>query len=223
MKKIILSLSVAVLSVATTNAQVGVYNDIPETTLDIKSKSDNSEGTIEGLLIPRVSKNKALLMGQNTTTPVQESTMIYVNDISDYTNTNVDPKVADITENGYYFWKGTKWVKISNTPIQFYMPAILLPTSSVDLPANVSYNEGVFTVDLHQAYHTQYTAPVTKSTGATTLKTYASNELEYFVTYSDSSVYTDLTLSENGILTYKVVSNPNVTEKTFMNIVLKVK
>lgn len=105
MKRIILS--IAFLATALANAQVGINQENPKATLDIRGKTNNTSNKVEGLLIPRVSKNKALLMGQNTTAP-EESTMVYVNDLS---TTTSDPKVAEITEKGYYFWNGTKWVK----------------------------------------------------------------------------------------------------------------
>ncbi|MDD1538287.1 hypothetical protein [Riemerella anatipestifer] len=108
MKKIVLSAVVFVTALA--NAQVGINEPAPKATLDIKGKTDNTSEKVEGLLIPRVSINKALLMGNNTTPP-QESTLVYVNDLSDYTTTPADAKVADITEKGYYFWNGTKWVR----------------------------------------------------------------------------------------------------------------
>ena len=52
-----------------------------------------------------------------------------------------------------------------------------------------------------------------KSDNDYSLVTYGANELAYFVMYADSTVYTDLTLSDQGVLTYKVSSNANVTEK----------
>uniref|UniRef100_UPI0030EB7F99 hypothetical protein n=1 Tax=Riemerella anatipestifer TaxID=34085 RepID=UPI0030EB7F99 len=91
------------------SGKVGINTDKPNATLEIKGKSDNTNNTLEGLVIPNVSINKTLQMGGNTS--IKESTLIYVNDLSDYTTTPADAKVIDITEKGYYFWNGTKWVK----------------------------------------------------------------------------------------------------------------
>ncbi|MDY3316237.1 hypothetical protein PG630_02790 [Riemerella anatipestifer] len=93
------------------SGKVGINTDKPNTTLEIKGKSDNTDKILEGLIIPNVSKNKAYLMTTNTEMPFKESTLIYVDNISDYTTSPVDTKVADITENGYYFWNVSKWVK----------------------------------------------------------------------------------------------------------------
>ncbi|OBP42564.1 hypothetical protein AWR41_00140 [Riemerella anatipestifer] len=91
------------------SGKVGINYDKPSATLEIKGKSANTATTLEGLIIPNVSKNKAYLMTTNADMSLKESTLIYVNDISDYTGS--DAKVADITEKGYYYWNGTKWVK----------------------------------------------------------------------------------------------------------------
>ncbi|MDY3520756.1 hypothetical protein PG614_05885 [Riemerella anatipestifer] len=93
------------------SGKIGINYNKPNATLEIKGKSSNTDKTLEGLIIPNVSKNKAYLMTTNTEMPLKESTLIYVDNISDYTTSPVDTKVADITENGYYFWNGTKWVK----------------------------------------------------------------------------------------------------------------
>ncbi|MDY3521898.1 hypothetical protein PG614_08155 [Riemerella anatipestifer] len=91
------------------DGKVGLNTDKPAATLEIKGKSTNSTDTLEGLIIPNVSKNKALQMGGNSN--IKESTLIYVNDLTDYNVTPADAKVEDITEKGYYYWDGTKWVK----------------------------------------------------------------------------------------------------------------
>ncbi|MDY3351161.1 hypothetical protein PG357_04085 [Riemerella anatipestifer] len=97
------------------DGKVGVNTDKPNATMEIKGKSTNTTDTLEGLIIPNVSKNKAFQMGGNTN--IKESTLIYVDNLADYTTTPVDAKVADITENGYYFWNGTKWVKSAGSTI----------------------------------------------------------------------------------------------------------
>ncbi|WP_260394460.1 hypothetical protein [Riemerella anatipestifer] len=95
------------------SGKVGINYNKPNATLEIKGKSDNMDKTLEGLIIPNVSKNKAYLMTTNTEMPLKESTLVYVNDLSDYTTIPADEKIADITENGYYFWNGTKWGSFS--------------------------------------------------------------------------------------------------------------
>lgn len=111
MRRIILSM-LLLLAGATTYAQVGINKEVPQATLDINAKKEKTvSDKVEGLLIPRVSKEKAHKMGENG--DLQESTMIYVNDLS--TSFSVpsatEARVEDITGNGYYFWNGTKWVR----------------------------------------------------------------------------------------------------------------
>ncbi|WP_052910340.1 hypothetical protein [Riemerella anatipestifer] len=94
------------------SGKVGINTDKPNATLEIKGKSDNTNNTLEGLVIPNVSINKTLQMGGNTS--IKESTLIYVNDLSDYTTTPVDTKVVNINAKGYYYWDGITWVKLVN-------------------------------------------------------------------------------------------------------------
>lgn len=73
MKKLISSLGLLTflgLS-AFVNAQTGINSTTPKSTLDINAKTDNKANDIEGLLIPRVSKNKAFLMG--VTVPISKT------------------------------------------------------------------------------------------------------------------------------------------------------
>ncbi|MDY3521477.1 hypothetical protein PG614_08850 [Riemerella anatipestifer] len=95
------------------SGKVGINTSQPNATLDIKSKSANSSNTLEGLVIPNVSKDKAYQMTTNTKTPLKESTLIYVDNLSDYSG--ADARVGDITEKGYYFWNGTKWVRSASS------------------------------------------------------------------------------------------------------------
>ncbi|MBV7441192.1 hypothetical protein KRX57_07145 [Weeksellaceae bacterium TAE3-ERU29] len=67
MKKLITSLGLLFISVG--YAQIGINKQNPQATLDISAKTDNTSDALEGLLIPRVTKNKAYLMSQNTTPP----------------------------------------------------------------------------------------------------------------------------------------------------------
>ncbi|MCE3025343.1 hypothetical protein [Riemerella anatipestifer] len=48
------------------DGKVGINTDKPNATMEIKGKSTNTTDTLEGLIIPNVSKNKAFQMGGNT-------------------------------------------------------------------------------------------------------------------------------------------------------------
>ena len=109
-------------------------------------------------------------------------------------------------------------------PLFFYMPSIVLPTETSD-PA---YNGTKFEIDLYQRYLDQFnvTTPATtaKSPGATTnLPIVAKTDLDYFITYFDNAVFTAVQLTNDGKLSYQLVNpaSPDVTDKTFMNIVFR--
>ncbi|MFT3794882.1 beta strand repeat-containing protein [Flavobacterium sp.] len=86
-------------------AQVGVGTITPAATLDVTAA--NLVGTtVDGLLIPRVSRLRAQTM---TGTPT--STMIYVNDI---TNGTAAGTTVNVTAVGFYFFNGTVWERLGS-------------------------------------------------------------------------------------------------------------
>ncbi len=129
-----------------------------------------------------------------------------------------------------------KVYSVTAAPKFFYSPSVVLPTANANLPAGVTYDAGtqIFTADLYTIYNNQFgmTGDVAgagrtaiKSTSATSLPVLASSALEYFVTYFDNTVFdpNSITLSDSGVMTYKILAGATVTEKTYMNIVFKVK
>lgn len=126
------------------------------------------------------------------------------------------------------------WSNPVAMPQFFYAPSLVLPTTNTDLPSYVTYAGGTFTVNLHGVYSNQFgmtgnvagpTRSAIKSASATTLPVLGAAALEYFVTYFDNTVFdpNSITLSDAGILTYQVLGSATVSEKTYMNIVFKVK
>ncbi|RYY47814.1 MAG: hypothetical protein EOO06_11785 [Chitinophagaceae bacterium] len=125
---------------------------------------------------------------------------------------------------------------VTATPKFFYAPSVVLPTVNASLPSHITYDAGTetFTVNLYSIYSNQYgmtgdvagaTRTAIKSPTATTLPVTAVAALEYFVTYFDNTVFdpNSITLSDAGVLTYKILPAGVVSEKTYMNIVFKVK
>lgn len=114
-------------------------------------------------------------------------------------------------------------------PSFFYMPTIVLPTETTD-PA-YSIGDGKFHIDLYDQYKQQIqltamtaaTPGAAQSIGATGLPLESAVDLEYYITYFDTNVFTDVQVDASGTLTYKLVPSPDVTEKTFMNVIFKVK
>ncbi|MFD0699636.1 hypothetical protein ACFQZL_02825, partial [Myroides pelagicus] len=114
----------------------------------------------------------------------------------------------------------------SAMPKFFYMPSILMPTAEGQTSqGGVSFDNAtrMGTVDLHAIYQAQFTTPVVASNPSAALPTLEADKLNFFVTYVDASVFTNLTLSEEGILTYEVTPTANVTTGSFMNIVFTVR
>lgn len=119
-------------------------------------------------------------------------------------------------------------------PSFFSLPNIVLPTSNLNLPSYVTYSSGVFTVNLYDLYSKQFgmvgnvtgtsRSAIRSENALSTLPLFSQNDLEYFITYFDNSIYDPLTitLSENGVLTYTIVPSGISTSKTYMNVVFKV-
>ncbi|NMH28643.1 beta strand repeat-containing protein [Flavobacterium silvaticum] len=86
-------------------AQVGIGTTTPSATLDVTA-ANLTGTTVDGVLIPRVSRLRAQTM---TGTPT--STMLYVNDITNGTATGT---TINVTSVGFYFFNGTVWEKLAS-------------------------------------------------------------------------------------------------------------
>jgi hypothetical protein len=105
MKNNVILLS-AILFSGLASAQIGINSKDPQTTLDIHAKSSTGTlNTVEGLLIPRVDRERAQSM-----TNIPESTLIYVNDITTGTQSGI---AALIDYQGYYYYDGRMWTKLN--------------------------------------------------------------------------------------------------------------
>lgn len=108
MKKVFLLLCAGIASLS--YAQVGVNNDTPNATLDVTAKTTDGT-TVEGVLIPRISRTKAATMS-NPVSSTEVSTLIYVNDVTEPSSDAAETTSA-VTEVGFYFFDGAKWNRIS--------------------------------------------------------------------------------------------------------------
>lgn len=200
-------------------AQVGINTTTPQATLDISLKTPYNDGDKAGVVIPSLSGDQIIAMD---IVDLKAGTMIYANAIStDATRT--------IHTVSYWWYDGAKWVtfEIAN-PSFFYAPAVVLPTKSTNLPDYVTFSGEVFTCNLYSdVYAVQFgmtdASTSIKSNSASTLPVIAASKIEYFITYYDKDVFTDVTLSDSGVLTYKIIASAAITEKSFMNIVFKIK
>lgn len=95
-----------VISSLFVNAQVGVGTTSPAATLDVTATNPTGTATnVDGILIPRVSRERAQLMAATPT-----STLVYINDVASGT---AGGTTVNVTSVGFYFFNGTIWEKIA--------------------------------------------------------------------------------------------------------------
>ena len=210
------------------NGRIGINTDKPKATLHIAADNDNNDIN-SGLIIPDVSKNKL-----DTGVPV-ESTLVYYSGGSNsaYINQNENSTTENIgSKKGFYYYDHDNndkkdWQRIIRKA-QFYMPSIVTPTTV-----------GTHTINLYEEYIKQYAdsngtntsskqAPnrswnIQTNNNNNSLKSYAKDDLDYFVVYYDNNVFTNLSIAGDGVLTYTVTteSAKKISAQTFMNIVLQ--
>ncbi len=187
-------------------AQVGINNQNPKATLDIQK---SAVATLpDGLLTPRMTgdelKNKDALYGVD-----QNSAVVFVTAPSTTTTT----KTSNVTTSGFYYYNNgiSKWVGLT-MPKFFYMPSISFDTTTM----------GTYQKDLYQLYYNQFTSPPVKSTGSLgKVPVLGKNDLEYYITYYDTTVFSNVTIDANGLMKYDVINN--ASDSSFINIVFVVK
>ncbi len=100
-----------------------------------------------------------------------------------------------------------------NTKVKFfYMPSI-----SIDL------TQASNSTNLYTQYKAQFQTPMSKNPSAASSIPYFANasDLDYYITYYDNTVLSNVTLTDAGLLTYNVISP--ATGCTFINVVFVVK
>lgn len=201
------------------SAQVGINTTTPKATLDVALKSNYISGEKAGVAIPNLTGDQIVAMNK---TDLKAGTLVYATQVS-------TDALVSIDASTFWWYNGVKWITFYFAPKSFfYPPSIVLPTNSANLPTYVTFNAGTYTINLHtDVYAVQYgmtdSTNSTKSPSATNLQVIPATGLEYFVPYYDKNVFTNVAVTDAGILTYKVVESPIVTENTYMNIVFKVK
>ena len=95
-------------------SKVGINNDQPKATLDIKAKTTDGS-KLEGILIPRLSRLAAQRMGDAIQKP-ETSTLIYINDA---TNGTKATSTIDVDQVGYYYFNDTKWVRLATATVRY--------------------------------------------------------------------------------------------------------
>jgi hypothetical protein len=128
----------------------------------------------------------------------------------------------------------------------FYMPAVHLPLTEEELalnPSNPSYLSHFtpgysptygFQIGLYSLFAHQFdispnfdaTQIVKSDPSAALWKAnwgYVGTDFDYFITYYDTEVFENVSVTDDGLLRYKVKAGAVPTAKTYMNILLKKK
>lgn len=193
----------------------------------------------KGLLIPRVALSsltsfmpiKGLAAGQEHT-----ANSLFVYNVA-------SAPLAGITP-GYYYWSkpgaadAGQWIRMTDStpgsaalPKFFYMPSIVIPTAEGQIPAtypsgSVTFAAGSGRIELHTIYSAQFTGVAGSSTrnpgAGAGLPVLPAGELNYHITWYDNTVFTNVMVSNAGVLTYEVIAGANIDEASFMNIIFEI-
>lgn len=187
--------------------------------------------TKPGVIIPNVEKTGVNVLEKGADKDYfEESTLVYFKGDSGRKDENVNSTIEEVSKKGFYYYDGKDWVRVMQKA-QIYLPSIVLKTTA-----------GSYTIDLYDVYLAQFRGGVsaatntgTSTSSATTsfaksssnaiLRVFEKTDLDYFITYFNSNVFSNVSVNANGVLTYNVTSSGEnaVSEDTFMNIVLQEK
>jgi hypothetical protein len=174
------------------------------------------QSTNKGFLLPRVQ-----LTGTDKTAPLTA----HVAGMKVYNTATVNSGSTSVSP-GLYYNDGTRWIPlVPQNSIFFYAPSIVVPTETTAPEYNATTQ--TFTLNLYAIYSQQFglgdKTSSTKNPAAGNLPVLTNNQLDYFVTYYDNTVFTSVAVSDAGVLTYKLKAGYTITEKTFMNTIFKIK
>ncbi|SHE48662.1 hypothetical protein [Dysgonomonas macrotermitis] len=210
-------------------SQVGIGKTTSSATLDVAAIATDAS-TAEGFIAPRLTGNQLTAKNAQYGT-AQNGTMVYVTEVASATT----GKTKNIKSIGYYFYDATAesgaglWIAFADeTKEQFYVPTLLLPTDMYSLPDNTYYTAPAtnrFTVNLFGLFKEQLGNPKASSNSIASLQTGSNTATDYyyFILYYDTTVYTSVSVTTAGVMTYYLVSGYTPSEKTFMNIMLREK
>ncbi len=228
MKRIITTFLALGSVLAYAQGRVGINTTQPNATMQIVAA--NAE-TNPGIIIPNVEKTGVNVLEKGADkTYFTESTLVYFKGDSSRKDENENSTIEEVTKKGFYYYDGKDWVRVMQKA-QIYLPSIVLKTAA-----------GSYTIDLYNVYLAQFrgSASADTNTGTSTtstatsfaksstdaiLRVFEKTDLDYFITYFDSNVFSNVSVNANGVLTYTVTNAGEnaVSEDTFMNIVLQEK
>lgn len=201
-KKIILLSAILLSAVASAQVKIGGTDGTPNANAMLEVEAAN-----KGMLLPRLAL-------QQTTNAAPLSA--HVEGMTVYNTATANDVVP-----GFYYNDGIKWqqmVTTDNKAIKFfYMPSITFDTSA-DATSQ--------TKNLYEEYKAQFALTNSNhvvSPGAPASVPYFANatDLYYIITDYDPNVFSNITISEQGVMTYDVTAA--ATDCTLINIVFVVK
>lgn len=174
------------------SAQIGINTEAPDASTAIDIVS-----TSKGILLPRMTSAQ-----KNAIANPAHSLLVYDTDkkcVAQNQGTATVPVWTCLTMFNKQF---------------FYMPSINIDTNLLNTN---------LTKDLYTQYLTEFGAPLIKNPGATStsIPHYAANELNYYVTYYDPTLIQINSISDVGIMNYRVLKEADFD--AHMNIVFVVK
>ena len=111
MKKVLLVFTL--MATATfVKSQVGIGTNNPKATVEVVGA--NTATSIDGIVIPRISRKKAIdMVGDINSTIVENSTLVYIDDITGYVSTDTGV-ASEVDVVGFYLYKksASKWKKL---------------------------------------------------------------------------------------------------------------
>ncbi|MGB7393863.1 MAG: hypothetical protein WA913_05685 [Pricia sp.] len=201
------------------NGDTGIGTTSPDARLDVEGGtvrfSDYGAGTING--------TETFLLGVEA-----DGDVIEVNAANVGTDDQFDDEVElrtpiDVDDAG-------KATVTNETNVQEVIEAIAPITSKAarifyppSIAVDASSSGTGRTINLYSQYTAQFATPAVASAGApAAIPTYSANELYYYVTEFDTSVFANVSVSATGIMTYDVIAQP-ADYNSLINVVFVVK
>ena len=161
---------------------------------------------------------------QNTVTKTSNSststpaTYLFPNGYTPLENDFFIYELASGDHSTIYIYNDGAWEKIAPTKASriFYPPSIVIDASG-GMGTSGSY-------DLYTLYKDEFTNAMVSSdpTNAPSIPTYNADELYYYITKYDTSIFSNVQITSTGVLTYDVIGTP-ADDNTIFNVVFVVK
>lgn len=130
---------------------------------------------------------------------------------------------------GAYIWNGNTWAQLFQEPELIEPNRIIFPLPAFSLPLVSQQGVNTLTFNLYEVYANSKTLAYSKTNMSTANYAafsadtqYKTNELDYIITHYDTDVLSNISINDQGIMSYTVL-NINPPRTSFINIYLMVK